>query len=454
MRNLWLIIVREYLVRVRTRAFLIFTILMPVLVGGLVVLPSMVAMHEPSSRRIAIVAADARLAGAVRDELAALHSQSGQQADAPETAPQSSPEMSKAPAEPEQAEDTLEPEVGKLELRLEGPPSEGLREQLAEQLRQGQLEGVLWIDGDVLATRRATYYASHGGDFVTASLVRRALRVALGQRQLAAYGLAPEKAKAVLGPVWLESVSVHHDGSHRSNGLGAFFLPFVLLVAIYMTVLIYGIYVMRSVIEEKSSRVLEVLLGSVSPMQLMAGKIIGVGAVGLTQIFLWTAAGLLLGDLGQALPRRVLGGILRDASVANHTLVLFPVFFLLGYATYACLYAAIGAMVNSDEEASHFQFPVTLPLLACMVFSTAIISDPNSPLAFWLSLFPLTSPIVMFVRVSVSMPPSWQLALSIGISLFSLYGLVWLSSRIYRVGILMYGKRPTLAEVRRWLRYV
>ncbi len=446
MRNLWLIIAREYLVRVRTRAFLIFTILMPLLVGGVVVLPSMIAMHEPSTRRIAIVASDAPLAGAVRDELAAFHGQNGQQENP------DSPETQNTPAAT--GEEALEPEEAKLDLRLEGPPSEELRQQLADQLRQGQLDGVLWIDGDVLATRRATYYVRHAGDFVTASRIRRSLRVAAGQRQLAGYGLAPEKARAVLGPVWLDSVSVQHDGSHRSNGLGAFFLPFVLLFAIYMTVLIYGIHVMRSVMEEKSSRVLEVLLGSVSPMQLMAGKIIGVGALGLTQIFLWTAAGLLLGNLGRAVPRQILGGVLQDASLPAHTLVLFPVFFLLGYATYACLYAAIGAMVNSDEEAAHFQFPVTLPLLICMVFSTAIIGDPNSPLAFWLSLFPLTSPIVMFVRVSVSTPPAWQLALSIGISLFSLYGLVWLSSRIYRVGILMYGKRPTLGEVRRWLRYV
>jgi ABC-2 type transport system permease protein len=210
---------------------------------------------------------------------------------------------------------------------------------------------------------------------------------------------------------------------------------------------------MRSVIEDKSSRVLEVLLGSVTPMQLMAGKIIGVGAVGLTQIVLWAACGALLGRGGYGMARRVLGGAIQDAHVAPAVLILFPVFFILGYATYACLYAAIGAMVNSDEEASQFQFPVTLPLLLCMIFASAIIGDPNTPLAFWLSMFPLTSPIIMFVRVSVSMPPVWQIALSISISLCSLYGLVWLSSRIYRVGILMYGKRPNLQEILKWLRY-
>lgn len=142
-----------------------------------------------------------------------------------------------------------------------------------------------------------------------------------------------------------------------------------------------------------------------------------------------------------------------DAHVSTAVLILFPVFFILGYATYACLYAAIGAMVNSDEEAQQWQFPVTLPLVFCMVFATAIIRDPNTPLAFWLSMFPLTSPIIMFVRVSINMPPVWQVAASIAISLVSLYGLVWLTSRIYRVGILMYGKRPTLPEILKWIRY-
>jgi ABC-2 type transport system permease protein len=188
-------------------------------------------------------------------------------------------------------------------------------------------------------------------------------------------------------------------------------------------------------------------------MQLMAGKIIGVGAVGLTQIGIWTAAGSILGTGSSAIARQVVGDSMKDAHVSTSALFLFPVFFILGYATYACLYAAIGAMVNSDEEAQQMQFPVTLPLILCMVFATAIIRDPNTPLAFWLSMFPLTSPIIMFVRATIDMPPVWQVALSIGISLASLYGLVWLTSRIYRVGILMYGKRPTLPEILKWIRY-
>jgi ABC-2 type transport system permease protein len=286
-----------------------------------------------------------------------------------------------------------------------------------------------------------------------ATLVSRALRFALSERELAGHGFSPDEAKKLLGPVDVDTVHIDKEGSNKSNGIGAFLLPFLLLISIYMTVFIYGIYVMRSVIEEKSSRVIEVLLGSVTPVQLMAGKIIGVGAVGLTQIAIWAAAVGIFEGGSFAIAQEILGDSMKDAHVSTAVLILFPVFFILGYATYACLYAAIGAMVNSDEEAQQLQFPVSLPLILCIVFAMPIIRDPNSPLAFWLSMFPLTAPMIMFVRASVSMPPVWQIATSIGLSLCSLYGLVWLTSRIYRVGILMYGKRPTLPEILKWIRY-
>ncbi len=431
MRKLMLIIGREYLVRVRTRAFLIFTLLMPLFVGGVVVIPSKLMSRGPSVRRVAVVAADPVLGGAVRAELAASRF-SGEEIGA------------------ETAESGNQPQ---FEVSLQGPPTEVLRQQLTAELRRGHLDSVVWIDANATTTRKVTYYSRSVGDFVANALVGRALRTALSQRQLAAHGLTPAQVKTLFSPVSVDTVRVDKQGASPSNGLGSLLLPFVLLFAIYMTVLIYGIYVMRSVIEEKSSRVLEVLLGSVSPMQLMAGKIIGVGAVGLTQIVIWSASGALLGGGGYAMAHRLLGKTIQDAHIAPAVLILFPVFFVLGYATYATLYAAIGAMVNSDEEAAQFQFPVTLPLLLCMLLATSIIGDPNTPLAFWLSMFPLTSPIIMFVRVSVSMPPTWQIVLSIAISLASLYGLVWVSSRIYRVGILMYGKRPSLSEILKWLHY-
>jgi ABC-2 type transport system permease protein len=395
-------------------------------------LPGVLMMQQPSMRRVAVVTPDARLGKAVCSEL------TDGQLPAKELGLEG-----KESARSRRTEFSAEPQ---------GPPSESLREKLMDDLRKGRVDGVVWIDKDAATTRQATYYSRSAGDLVASALVARAVRLALAQRQLAADGFPAKEAKALLSPVSIDSVRIDRQGANRSNGVGAFLMPFVLLFAIYMSVLVYGIYVMRSVIEEKNSRVVEVLLGSVSPMQLMAGKIIGVGAVGLTQIAVWAALAVLLDSGGQAVLRHSLGAAVRDAHLGWPVLVLFPVYFLLGYATYASLYAAIGAMVTSDEEASQYQLPVTLPLLLCMVLATVVIGDPNSQVAIWLSMFPLTSPIIMFVRVSVSMPPLWQVLLSLAISVGALYGLVWLSARIYRVGILMYGKRPNLAELRKWVR--
>jgi ABC-2 type transport system permease protein len=441
MRKVLLIIQREYLVRVRTKAFILFTLLMPLFISVAFLLPSKLMFQGSATRRIVIVASDSSLANDIKAELSAFHvTDEDDGAPPPNIGTQGSA----------RAAAVLRPD---FDVSIETSPTEALRQRLTDQVRRGGIDGFFWIDADAVTSRKGTYYSRNASDFIQGSLVARALRMALSERQLAGHGFSPAQAKNLLGPVHVDSVRIDKQGASASNGMGAFLLPYILLVAIYVTVLIYGVYVMRSVIEEKSSRVVEVLLGSLTPMQLMAGKIIGVGAVGLTQIAIWTAAGSLFGTGSYAVLHNVIGNNMQGAHIAAAALWLFPVFFILGYATYACLYAAIGAICNSDEEAQQLQFPVTLPLVLCMVCAMAIIRDPNTPLAFWLSMFPLTSPIIMYVRVSVSMPPVWQIALSIAISLATLYGLVWLSSRIYRVGILMYGKRPTLPELLKWIRY-
>jgi ABC-2 type transport system permease protein len=432
MGKLLLIIRREYLVRVRTKSFVIFTVLMPLLIGAGFLLPGKLMLQNTGTKRIVIVAADSALANSIKTELAGSHAADDDDAPRPETRKSARPEF---------------------DVSVETVPSEDLRRRLTSQVREGKLDGFAWIDADAATARKGLYYSRNASDFIEAQLVSRAFRFALSERELAGHGFSAAEAKTLLGPVSVDTVRIDKEGANKSNGLGAFLLPYFLLIAIYTTVLIYGVYVMRSVIEEKSSRVIEVLLGSVTPMQLMAGKIIGVGAVGLTQIGIWAAAGAILGTGSFAMARQLLGNSLKDAHLSTAAMVLFPVFFLLGYATYACLYAAIGAMCNSDDEAQQLQFPVTLPLILCMICAMAIIRDPNTPLAFWLSMFPLTSPIIMYVRVSVSSPPTWQIAASIAISLASLYGLVWLTARIYRIGILMYGKRPTLPEILKWVGY-
>ncbi len=178
---------------------------------------------------------------------------------------------------------------------VENPPSEALKERLTAEVRDNQLDGFSWIAADAMTSRKAVYYCRNGSDFIEASQVSRAMRIALSEQQLSSRGVSQAEAKTLLGPVDVDTVKVDKSGSNKSNGMGAFFLPSFLLMMIYVTVLTYGLYVMRSVIEEKSSRVVEVLLGSVTPMDLMAGKILGVAAVGFTQIAIWMVAAAAMG---------------------------------------------------------------------------------------------------------------------------------------------------------------
>jgi ABC-2 type transport system permease protein len=432
MRNILLIMQREYVVRVRTKAFLIFTVMMPLLIGSALVLPAKLMTSGSKLKHVVIVSSDSSLADSMKAELSASHVSDDEDAATTQTRKSIRPDF---------------------EVIVETAPTQALRQQLTTRVRNGELDGFAWIDADAAATRKSVYYSRNASDFIETQLVSRAFRFALSESQLAGHGFSAAQAKTILGPVSLDTVHIDKQGANKSTGLGAFFLPYMLLITIYVTVFIYGVNVMRSVIEEKSSRVVEVLLGSVTPMQLMAGKIIGVGAVGLTQIAIWAAVGSIVGGGGFAMATQLLGDSLKDAHISTTAILLFPVFFLLGYSIYSCLYAGIGAICNTEEEAQQMQFPVTLPLVFCMICAMSVIRDPNTALAFWLSIFPLTAPIIMYVRISVSMPPTWQIALSIAITLATLYGLVWLTSRIYRVGILMYGKRPTLPEIIKWIRY-
>jgi ABC-2 type transport system permease protein len=192
-----------------------------------------------------------------------------------------------------------------------------------------------------------------------------------------------------------------------------------------------------------------VLLASVTPKELMAGKIIGVGAVGLTQLALWYAAGFAFLGPGLLAARGVMGPI----EITPMALTMFPVFFVLGYFLYATLWAMLGAMSNSEQDAQQMQFFVMMPLILSTVMMGPAITSPNSPMVVAFSLFPFCTPLLMYVRIAAGEVPMWQLGLSIVLMLAAVYVVLVVASRIYRVGILMYGKRPTLPELIKWFRY-
>lgn len=429
MRNTWLIIRREYLERVRTKAFIIFTLLMPLFMYGIIFLPAkLMSLKSGAKRNITVVATSPEIADAIKQRL-----------ENPETRDRNATKS-----------DDSEPVPTYVVTTKIGGGDEEERKKLSEEVSSGRIDGFVWVTDQELARGKFVYTTKHASDFIDISAVRDSVNNALMRTRMVAKGIPAAQVTEVLQRLEMDTIGIDKSGKEsKGGGIGAFLLPFMLMFMIYMTVLIYGVAVMRSVLEEKTSRVVEVMLSSATATQMMAGKILGVGAVGFTQILIWIMSALVVSTPGLL----AASSYLKNIQLAPAVFIFFPVFFALGYLLYSTMYAAVGAMVNSDEEAQQMQWPVLLPLIMCSVFASAVIRDPNSPLAFWTSLFPLTSPVIMFVRITVQQPPMWQILLAIALAVATEFGLIWLCSRIYRVGILMYGKRPTLPEIMKWIKY-
>jgi ABC-2 type transport system permease protein len=224
-----------------------------------------------------------------------------------------------------------------------------------------------------------------------------------------------------------------------------------------MVILLYAVAVMRATLEEKTSRIVEVIISSMEPWHLMLGKIVGVGAVSMTQMLIWLLVGVLLFANGlpmliAARPEMANLAELREVLPGVGMLALFVVFFVFGFFMYSGLYAAVGAMCNTDEEAQQAQFPIIMLLVVPIVMVMSVIENPMSPLSTGLSLFPLFTPILMWARVAGGGVPGWQIALSIVLMVLAVFVIAWVAGRIYKVGILMAGKRPTLPELWRWVK--
>jgi ABC-2 type transport system permease protein len=264
-------------------------------------------------------------------------------------------------------------------------------------------------------------------------------------------GMKQADADAVLKGVEIESFQVKKDGQLvKSNAFASFWKGYVMALLLTMTTMIYGLNVARSIVQEKTSRVFEVMLATVKPSDMLAGKLAGVGAVGLTQIGIWlVAAAVLLGTPMAA--AAMTGGYAVHFSWVE--CVLFPVYFLLGFLLFSSLFAGLAATCETEQELQMYMPLAAAPTWLSFAMIMLIINDSNSFWSVAASLFPPTAPIVMFLRMASQTPPMWQFVVSIGLLVLSIWGTLAVSSRLYRVGILMYGKRATLPELLRWLRY-
>ena len=431
MRNVWLIARREYLERVRTRSFLFMTILIPLLMGGLTLGPGMLAERvSHHSEHLVVVASDRQAGDAIRAQLLHTDEQSGGPIEDARKA--SFKRSAQRPPE--------------LTVDVDTDTSAEHRAALTTKVANKEVDGVLWATDDALKTRDIPLITRDVSSFIENEEIRSGLNQSLSRQALSKRGLSPDEIEQVFSPVKLDVQDAAGKGA--ANPQIVFIVSFVLVMILYMSLLLYGINVMRAVLEEKTSRIMEVMLSVAQAKEMMAGKILGVGAVGLTQIGIWFAFSMVYIVPNAAAMRGQLKTVLTPG-----LLLWFAVFYLLGYALYSAMYAAIGSMVNSEQEAQQLQFVAVLPLVAAIAVMFSVAQFPNSPVAIWCSLIPFTSPLIMFMRIAVQTPPLWQIALSIFFLVATIYGLVLLCAKIYRVGILMYGKRPTLPEIVKWLKY-
>ncbi len=298
-----------------------------------------------------------------------------------------------------------------------------------------------------MAANKVPYFTRDVSGLIDHAVVQQSLSRAVHRRILQEKGLSGNEIDAALKPVDMEALNP--AGIGPSNPVTTFVAVLIMVMIMYMTVLFYGSNVMRAIVEEKTSRIMEVMLSTANANETMAGKILGVGAVGLTQIGIWTVTTGVLSAPGLIAGAEVLKGV-----VSLKVVIFFPVFFLLGFTLFSTLYAAVGAMVNSEQEGQQLQFLVAMPLIASVIILLQVLQNPATPLALWASIFPLTAPLLMFTRIALDPTvPSWQIAASIALLLATIYGLMILCGRIYRIGILMYGKKPTLPEILKWIKY-
>ena len=330
------------------------------------------------------------------------------------------------------------------------PAADSDRQQLLAKVDQKQLDGFLWLTTESDGKASATYAARASGDFATTARLSDAVDHAVVQQRLTAHGIAASDVADLTSDVKIHTEQVKNGKEVTSNAFGTFWAAYIMAFLLSFTVVMYGMNVGRSVIQEKTSRIFEVMLSTVKPGDMLAGKLIGIGAVGLSQLAIWAIAAAIFSS--SALAASLMSGGLK-VQISGAEIALFAIYFLLGYALYSALFAGLAATCDTEQELQQYAPLAAVPIWLSFGMITFIVSNPNSALSIAISMFPPCAPITMFLRIASQFPPLWQIALSLAIMVVSVYIVLWLSSRIYRVGILMYGKRATIPEMLRWLRY-
>jgi ABC-2 type transport system permease protein len=414
------VIRREYLERVRTKAFWISTAIVPIVMGALMIIPAWLATRGAGEFSVAVLDLSGRYFAPVADEVGQM----------------------------------LAGDDEKLVVNLfrqdPGADPAATRERIKAEVQAKQFDGLLVIPATMPNEGTPEYVAPNVAAFRLIDVLERSVNNVMVADRLTDAGLDPEAVRELTRRVGLNTLKLGRGGEETSDRGQTFMLAYVFVMIIYMTVLMYGLYVMRGVLEEKSSHVVEVIISTVKPFELMLGKILGIGAVGLTQFLLWSVLLAAISAPGMVSAMGV--GDIELPTVSIQLLVFFVVCFVLGFLLYGTLYAAVGASFDTEQEAQNFQFVIVAPLMIPLVLLWQIINQPNSTLSVVLSLIPFFTPMLMFLRMTLTEVPASQIVASVTLIVVTIIASAWVVGKIYRVGILMHGSKPKLKDLVRWVR--
>jgi ABC-2 type transport system permease protein len=448
MRKFLAVVRHEYRKIVLKWTFLVGTLLFPVLGIGFAVVPALLFSLKGEATRIIVVDPTQRIEPRLRANLSSERIQE----KARQAAKDASIDITASQQEQlKRGAEQLASGFVFLPYETAGKSEQQMRQELNAMAGADAIDAYLMVPADIEdSDARYEYRSRKAGDFVANDTLKDALNQAVRSERLSAAKIDEDLLKSISKNVNFQTRSVSETGEEKDSEM-LFIASLVIGMMIYITLTIYGQVIMGAVVEEKETRIAEILFSSATPFELMFGKLVGVALAGLTQLSIWVGSlvALVAFIATQAEGAEFLATL---PDVTPLMLVYFFIYFLLGYFIYASIFALIGSMVTTVQEGGQFAFPPMMIMLIGFYFSFAVIRDPNSSLSFWVSIAPFFAPITMPVRILAEMPPFWQIILSIAINSAAIAGLVWLASRVYRVGMLMYGKRATIPEVWKWIR--
>ena len=445
MRKFLAIVKREYIQRVRSKMFVLITVLGPVVISFFGIAPALIfSIQAGGPLKIAVVDQTGKLYRHFYDSVT-----ENERPKYPE--PGNANLLNKDSSQRfqelgEQRRNSFELE----EIIPDGRLLSEIKQELDARVLAKDLDGYLILPANLLEDGKPEYFGRNTGDVLTTKFLTEALSRAVRQQRLSDANIDVKIVQQLSEPVQLEATKVSASGGVADRGEG-FALVFGAGFIMYLTILMYGQMILGAVIAEKETRISEILFSSVRPFTLMMGKLVGVSLVALTQLAIWGLAFLAFAAFGVSL-LAARGVPIHIPNVPVVNFVYFGLFFLLGYFIYSTIYALIGSMVTTAQEGGQLSMPVVLlPLIGFYLF-LPVSRSPDSSLAFWVSMFPFFSPMTMLTRIVTQTPPLWQIVLSLAIGFATVGLLTWLAARIYRVGMLMAGKKATIREVMRWVR--